>query len=85
MQSLGSEGAQVISLKIYPDPGHGWDRLEPPVVVNDPYSHLGRGAEVRVAPNEAVAKLSPASIGAFFRCKFDLGDVSLDTQQPCRA
>ena len=72
-QSLGDEGARLISLKLYPDAGHGWDRLEPTIVVNDPYSHLGKGGEVRIAANEAVAKMSRAATVAFFRCTLGLG------------
>jgi dienelactone hydrolase len=73
VESLGDAGNRIISLKVYPNAGHGWDRLEAPVVVNDPYSHLGKGGEVRIAANEAVAKLSRAATVTFFRCKFDLG------------
>src|SRR5438105_5992584 len=73
VKSLGSEGGRIISVKIYPNAAHGWDRLEQPVVVNDPYSHLGKGGPVRIAANEAVAKLSRAATVAFFSCKLDLG------------
>ena len=72
LQSLPSDGARLVSLKVYPDAAHGWDRLEPAIVVNDPYSHLGKGGEVRIAPNEAIAVISRAATVAFFRCKLAL-------------
>ncbi len=72
-QSLGDEDARVITLKVYPGAAHGWDRLEPPLIVEDPYSHMGRGGKVTIAPNEAVAAQSRAATVAFFRCKLGLG------------
>ena len=72
-QALGDDGARLLSLKVYPNAAHGWDRLEPPVVVKDPYSHLGRGGEVRIAPNDTVAAQSRAATVSFFRCKLGLG------------
>ena len=45
---------------------------EPTVIVNDPFSHLGKGGEVRIAPNEAVAMVSRAATVAFFRCRLGL-------------
>ena len=68
-QSLGGDGARLVSVKVYPDATHGWDRLEPAIVINDPYSHLGRGGEVRMAPNVAIAAMSRAATVSFFRCK----------------
>ena len=72
LQALPGDVARLVSLTVYPDAAHGWDRLEPAIVVNDPYSHLGRGGEVRIAPNEAVAVASRAATVSFFRCKLGL-------------
>src|SRR5438876_1152731 len=71
-ETLPGDVARLVSLTVYPDAAHGWDRLEPAIVVNDPYSHLGRGGEVRIAPNEAVAVASRAATVSFFRCKLGL-------------
>ena len=53
----------MIEHLVYPNATHGWDRLEPEINVNDPYSHLGKGGEVRIAPNEAAAAASRAATG----------------------
>jgi dienelactone hydrolase len=73
VESLDGASARLVSLKIYPNAGHAWDRLEPAMTVNDPYSHLGKGGEVRIAPNEATAAASRAATVSFFRCTLGLG------------
>jgi dienelactone hydrolase len=73
VRSLDEERARLVTLKMYPQASHGWDRIEPPLIVEDPYSHLGRGGKVTIAPNEAVASQSRATTVAFFRCKLGLG------------
>ena len=72
VDSLPAAAAQLFTVKVYPDAPHGWDRIEPPVVVNDPFSHLGKGGEVRIAPHAPTAALSRAATVAFFRCKLAL-------------
>jgi uncharacterized protein len=71
--SLGEAGSRLVSLKVYSDAGHGWDRTEPAITIEDPYSHLGKGGSVVMAGNEAVAAKSRAATVAFFRCTFGLG------------
>lgn len=74
VRSLGDEGTRLVSLKVYADAAHGWDRLEPALLVKDPYSHLGQGGDVRIAPNESVAAQSRAATVAFFRSKLQRGE-----------
>jgi dienelactone hydrolase len=73
VQSLDAETARSVSLKVYPDAGHGWDRMEPPMVARDPYSHLGRGGDVKIVANESVAALSRTATVDFFRCNLGVG------------
>lgn len=47
---LDSSGQQV-QVQAYANAFHGFERLEPEVVVNDPYSHFGRGGTVTLKPN----------------------------------
>jgi dienelactone hydrolase len=75
-QSLGAEGARHLSVVVYPGAGHGWDRTEPATTITDPYSHLGRGGEVRFEANAEVARKSRDATVAFFRCRFGLGDCA---------
>ncbi|MEQ1518916.1 MAG: hypothetical protein ABL931_20755, partial [Usitatibacteraceae bacterium] len=72
-KSLGNEASGLITLKTYAGAGHGWDRSEPAMTVEDPYSHLGKGGQVLMAGNEAVAQKSRGATVAFFRCAFGLG------------
>jgi dienelactone hydrolase len=74
--SLGERGASLITLKMYPNAGHGWDRTEPAITINDPYAHLGRGGPVVMAENAGVAAQSRAATVAFFRCKLVLANCN---------
>lgn len=73
LKSLGDSASRLITLKVYPDAGHGWDRNEPAITVEDPHSHLGRGGKVLIAGNETVAAKSRSATVAFFRCAFGIG------------
>ena len=73
VKSLGESVNRLITAKVYADAGHGWDRIEPAMTIEDPYSHLGRGGKVLMAGNETVAAKSRAATVAFFRCALGLG------------
>jgi uncharacterized protein len=73
VKSLGEPAGRLITLKLYPDAGHGWERTEPAITIEDPFSHLGKGGKVLMAGNEAVAAKSRAATVAFFRCAFAIG------------
>ncbi len=63
--SLGSEAP--VNVRVYRDATHGFDREAPDMVVNDPFSHLGRGGEVLFAYNAEAAAEARAATLAFFR------------------
>lgn len=73
VKSLGEAGGKIVTLKMYPGAGHGWDRTEPAMTIEDPYAHLGRGGKVLMENNPAVASTSRAATVAFFRCSLGLG------------
>jgi dienelactone hydrolase len=60
----------VLSVKMYPNATHGFDRTESPVTINDPFSHLGKGGEVLMAPNPEAAAQARAATVAFFLGQF---------------
>ncbi len=73
VKSLGESAAKLVTLKMYPGAGHGWDRTEPAMTIEDPYAHLGRGGKVLMENNAPVAARSRAATVAFFRCSLGLG------------
>ncbi len=73
VKSLGESASLLVTLKLYANAGHGWERTEPAMTIEDPYSHLGKGGKVLMAGNEAVAAKSRAATVAFFRCAFAIG------------
>jgi dienelactone hydrolase len=56
----------LVEVKVYEGAFHGWDRLQVPVTVFDPFSHLGAGGEVRIAPNVDQAYASREKAVRFF-------------------
>jgi dienelactone hydrolase len=57
-----------VTVTMYPEAMHGFNRLEPAQVVNDPFSHLGRGGEVRFEANlDAAARSRQATVEFFER------------------
>lgn len=71
--SLGEAASRLVTVTTYSNAGHGWDRIEQAVTVDDPYSHLGKGGKVVMKGNPVVAAKSRAATVAFFRCHFGLG------------
>lgn len=74
VKSLAASASRLITVKVYADAGHGWDRIEPTITIEDPYAHLGKGGKVVMAGNGSVAAKSRATTVAFFRCSLGLGD-----------
>lgn len=70
--SLPASVQQFISAKVYPGATHAWDRLEPAIKVQDPFSHLGKGGEVEFVPNPEVAAQSLEALVQFFKQAFGL-------------
>ena len=38
VNSLAEPAGRLVTLKVYADAGHGWDRIEPSMTVDDPFS-----------------------------------------------
>lgn len=61
-----------VSVKVYPNAHHAWDRLQPPLTVQDPFSHLGAGGEVNIVPNPGKANQSSKAVVNSFSSAFGL-------------
>lgn len=72
LDSLPAATQDFISLNVYQNATHAWDRLQPPMTVTDPYSHLGQGGEVEFIPNPPKAKLARIRALHFFGDAFGL-------------
>lgn len=64
--------AGLLSVKMYADATHGFDRSEAAVTITDPFSHLGRGGDVLMAPNPEAAAQARAATLAFFKAQFGI-------------
>jgi len=61
-----------VSLNVYRNAYHAWDRLQPAMTVVDPFSHLGAGGDVVIAPNPGKAFQSRSNVVDFFREKLGM-------------
>ena len=66
--SLQDEG--LLQVKVYPRAYHAWDRLEPKLIVEDPFANLGQGGEVALSPNFMIALKSRYKVVKFFNQLF---------------
>lgn len=62
----------LFTVKMYAGATHGFDRTEPTITITDPFSHLGKGGEVQMAPNPEAAAQARAATVAFFRAQFGM-------------
>ena len=66
VNGLSAQARRQIKVTMYPEATHGFNRIEPAQTVTDPFSHLGRGGEVRFEANlEAAAKSRQATVDFF--------------------
>lgn len=65
-ESLKPEEQNLIEVNVYEGAFHGWDRLEVPITVEDPFSNLGAGGEVGIIPDVVQAYKSRRKIVRFF-------------------
>ena len=70
ISSLTESEQELVSLKVYPNATHAWDRLQPAITVNDPFSHLGAGGEVNMIPNPGKAFQSREKVLHFLQESF---------------
>lgn len=70
VQSLPESDQAYISVKMYRNATHAWDRLQPALTVFDPFAHLGKGGYVNMKPYSAKALRSRANALSFFKKVF---------------
>jgi len=70
VDSLATSDQIFISAKVYHGATHAWDRLQPPMTINDPFSHKGAGGEVDFIPNPPIAFMSRHATVHFFQQTF---------------
>lgn len=70
VSSLPEQTRGEVTVTMYPEAMHGFNRLEPAQIVNDPFSHLGRGGEVRFEANPDAAARSRQATVEFFKRAF---------------
>jgi dienelactone hydrolase len=72
VDSLSQEARPLVSLTVYPGATHAWDRLEPAMQAQDPYSHTGQGGTVDLVPSPDTADKSRRATVDFFRKSFGM-------------
>ena len=72
VDSLPETSRALVRLKMYPGATHGFDRTERELVIRDPGANLGKGGEVRMTPNPAVASVARTATAKFFSEVFGL-------------
>ncbi|WP_407541961.1 dienelactone hydrolase family protein (plasmid) [Deinococcus radiomollis] len=70
--NLPETARRFVSVKVYPGATHAFNRLEPAVTVNDPFSHLGKGGDVQFVPNPLAALRSRTETLNFFERIFGI-------------
>lgn len=65
--SLPDADQSLMSLIVYRNAYHAWDRLQPAITVNDPFSHLGMGGEVTIVPSPGKAFQSRGNVVQFLQ------------------
>lgn len=70
-ESLAAPFANV-SVNVYKDAYHAWDRLQAAMTVNDPFSHQGAGGEVEIVPSPWRAFQSRYEVVRFFKAKLGM-------------
>jgi len=71
-ENLAASVPDEVLVKVYPNAHHGWDRLQPPLTVQDPFSHRGAGGEVNIIPNPGKANQSTKAVLSLFSTAFGL-------------
>jgi len=72
VKSLPESDQAFISVRMYRNATHAWDRLQPAITVTDPYSHLGMGGQVDFVPNPGKAFQSRSNAARFFQEAFGM-------------
>jgi hypothetical protein len=70
--ALPAAARRFVAYTMYAQATHAWDRLESPITVTDPFSHLGQGGEVKFVPEPETALKSRSAARSFFEQAFGL-------------
>jgi dienelactone hydrolase len=63
---------EEVSVRVYRNAYHAWDRLQPGFTAEDPFSHLGAGGIVNFVPNPGKAQQSSRAVVEMFSDAFGL-------------
>jgi uncharacterized protein len=73
--ALPEDARKFVSAHVYPNATHAWNMQgDVDVTITDPFSHQGRGGEVRFLSNPKAADDSRRRTDAFFRKAFGIAD-----------
>lgn len=61
----------LVEVVEYPNVSHTWDRLEPELIVEDPFGNVGQGGEVLLAPDFKTAQKSRRKAVQFLKDTFE--------------
>ncbi|WP_295749264.1 dienelactone hydrolase family protein [Undibacterium sp.] len=70
--ALAAAPPELLSVKMYANATHGFDRSEASITISDPFAHLGKGGEVLMAPNPEAASLARTATVTFFLTQFGM-------------
>ncbi len=77
VNSLPEQARRRVTVTMYPEATHGFNRLEPTQTVSDPFAHLGRGGEVKFEANlDAAARSRQATVDFFERAFAAVGPAN---------
>ncbi|MFT5299007.1 MAG: dienelactone hydrolase [Colwellia sp.] len=71
VNNLADTDKELTDLNIYNRAYHAWDRLEPTLIIEDPFAHLGQGGIVTLKPNKRLAAKSRRKAVRFFNKAFN--------------
>lgn len=71
VNQLSAPDTAMVELNMYPFAYHAWDRLEPKLVVEDHFSHLGQGGKVTLKPSPFLAKVARHKVLEHFKKAFE--------------
>ncbi len=66
VEALPAEARAIVTFATYAGATHAWDRREPDIVANDPFSHKGAGGDVPFRYNPEIARRSTEATVEFF-------------------
>lgn len=72
VNNLADVDKALTKLNIYKKAYHAWDRLEPKLIVEDPFANLGQGGTVTLKPHKRIAMKSRHKAVNFFKKAFNI-------------